>query len=114
MIDELTLEKLLSKINEYNNSDLEIVKKAYDCASFWHKDQFRDSGEPYIMHPLNVAYILASMHLDVDTICAGLLHDVVEDTSCTLDEIENEFNPTIRLLVDGVTKISNIPFSTPK
>ena len=112
MNEDLTLDKLLNKIKEYNQNDLETVKKAYNYASFWHENQFRDSGEPYIMHPLNVAYILASMHLDVDTICAGLLHDVVEDTNCTLDDVEHEFNPTIRTLVDGVTKISNIPFAT--
>ena len=114
MNNELNLDKLLDKLKEYIDSDLSMVEKAYKLAEEYHAGQFRDSGEPYIIHPLNVAFILASMHLDIDTICAGLLHDVVEDTSCTLDDIEREFNKTIRLLVDGVTKISNIPFSTPE
>ena len=114
MTEEITLTKLLNKIKEYTNSDLSMVEKAYTYASDYHDGQYRESGDPYITHPLNVAYILASMHLDIDTICAGLLHDVVEDTPCTLDDIENDFNETIRLLVDGVTKISNIPFSTPQ
>lgn len=114
MINDLTLEKLLDKMKEYTVSDLNIVKKAYEVADKYHMYQMRDSGEPYITHPLAVAYILASMHLDIDTICAALLHDVVEDTPCTLKEIEKEFNKTVRLLVDGVTKISNIPFSTPE
>ena len=114
MMNDITLERLLIKMREYLNSDLSMVEKAYDLANQCHAGQYRDSGEPYITHPLNVAYILASMHLDIDTICAALLHDVVEDTPCTLDEIENEFNKTIRTLVDGVTKISNISFSSPK
>lgn len=114
MIRDITLENLLKTMKEYTNSDLSMVIKAYNTAEHFHEGQFRDSGEPYITHPLNVAFILASMHLDVDTICAALLHDVVEDTSCNLEDIEREFNETIKILVDGVTKISNIPFSSPR
>ena len=111
---DITIEKLLNKLKEYTDSDLSIVEKAYKLADQCHSGQFRDSGEPYITHPLGVAYILASMHLDVDTICAALLHDVVEDTPCRLEDIEENFNDTVKTLVDGVTKISNIEFSTPK
>lgn len=113
-MNELTFDDLLNKIKEYSNSNLTMVKKAYLLACKFHKDQKRASGEPYIIHPLNVAYILAQMQCDIDTICAGLLHDVVEDTPCTLDVIKEEFNETVSMLVDGVTNISNIAFSTPK
>ena len=114
MINDISLDNLLDKIKEYTDSELFVVEKAYHLAEECHANQYRDSGEPYITHPLAVAYILASMHLDVDTICAALLHDVVEDTPCTLDVIEKEFNSTVRLLVDGVTKISNLSFSSPE
>ena len=114
MIYDITLESLLNKMKEYTNSDLSMVEKAYNLAKQCHNGQYRDSGEEYITHPLNVAYILATMHLDIDTICAGLLHDVVEDTPCRIEDIEREFNETIGLLVDGVTKISNISFSSPR
>ena len=85
---DITIEKLLTKLKEYNDSNLSMVIKAYNYAEEFHRGQTRESGEPYITHPLNVAYILASMHLDIDTICAGLLNDVVEDTQCTLEYIE--------------------------
>ena len=114
MIYEITLESLLNKMKEYTDSDLSMVEKAYNLAKQCHNGQYRDSGEEYITHPLNVAYILATMHLDIDTICAALLHDVVEDTPCRIEDIEKEFNETIGLLVDGVTKISNISFSSPR
>jgi len=107
---EITIEYLLEKISLYNNEELEKVKKAYELASKLHKNQFRESGEPYIIHPLNVCNSLADMHADGDTLCAGLLHDVVEDTEETLEEIENEFNKEVARLVDGVTKISNLHF----
>ena len=74
--------------------------------------QIRQSGEPYITHPLNVAYILAEMHADRDTLCAGLLHDTLEDTNVTKEEIERLFNQDVAKLVDGVTKISKLNFST--
>ena len=114
MTYEITLERLLNTLRGYTDSDLSMVVKAYDLAKQCHFGQYRDSGEEYITHPLNVAYILATMHLDIDTICAALLHDVVEDTPCRLEDIENEFNETVKILVDGVTKISNISFSSPK
>ncbi|MBR1417229.1 MAG: bifunctional (p)ppGpp synthetase/guanosine-3',5'-bis(diphosphate) 3'-pyrophosphohydrolase [Bacilli bacterium] len=111
-MNELSLDDLLNKIKEYTNEDLSMIIKAYDMAEKYHGGLFRASGEPFIIHPLNVAYILAEMNCDIDTIVAGLLHDVVEDTACTLDLIEQEFNKTVSILVDGVTKISNIPFYT--
>ena len=77
-----------------------------------HKDQVRKSGEPYIVHPLCVAIILADLEMDKETIAAGLLHDVVEDTIMTGEEIEKEFGPEVALLVDGVTKLQNLHLST--
>ncbi len=111
-MEQVTIESLLKKIKEYNFFELEKVKKAYEFAKLKHINQTRQSGEPYIIHPLNVAYILAEMHADMDTICAGLLHDTLEDTNTTKEEIKNIFNETTANLVDGVTKISKMNFST--
>ena len=101
-------------IKKYNDDEEDInqIKKAYDYAKDLHEGQFRQSGEPYIIHPLNVAYILAEMHADTDTICAGLLHDTLEDTNITKGEIIEEFNVNVASLVDGVTKISKMNFSS--
>ncbi len=90
------------------NPDIDLVRKAYFFAEESHKNQQRLSGEPYIIHPLEVAIILANMGLDTFTIAAALLHDVVEDTENTLDEIEKLFGNDVALLVDGVTKISSL------
>lgn len=111
-MNEITLEKLLVLINNYNPDEVEIVKKAYDYAEQLHDGQMRQSGEPYISHPLNVAYILAEMHADRDTICAGLLHDTLEDTNVSKEDIAHDFNQNIANLVDGVTKISKLNFSS--
>ena len=111
-MNTLTLEDLIKKLKEYNPDAIDIVKKAYSYADYLHEGQTRQSGEPYIIHPLNVAYILAEMHADQDTVCAGLLHDTLEDTNTTKEEISNEFNPEIAKLVDGVTKISKMNFSS--
>ena len=108
----ITLDDLVKKLEEYNPEEIEIVKRAYYYAENLHSGQMRESGEPYITHPLNVAYILADMHADRDTICAGLLHDTLEDTKATKDEISHEFNPTIAALVDGVTKLAKMNFSS--
>jgi len=108
----ITLNDLINKLKEYNPEEVEIVTKAYEYAKEMHNGQMRQSGEPYISHPLNVAYILTEMHADRDTICAGLLHDTLEDTNTTKEDIAHEFNQNIANLVDGVTKISKLNFSS--
>ena len=111
-MNNITLQDLLDKFEEYNPEEVEIVKKAYEYADALHKCQMRQSGEPYIIHPLNVAYILAEMHADKDTICAGLLHDTLEDTNITKEDIAHDFNQNIANLVDGVTKLAKMNFSS--
>lgn len=110
----ITVEKLVKEVERYNEVDIEKVKKAYDFADYLHKGQYRQSGEPYITHPLNVALILAKMNADSDTLCAALLHDTLEDTNATKDDIEYFFNSEVANLVDGVTKISKMNFSSKK
>lgn len=111
-MSQITINDLLAKIAEYNQEEIDIVKKAYAYAESLHQGQKRQSGEDYIIHPLNVAYILADMQADRDTICAALLHDTLEDTKITKAEIERDFNPDIANLVNGVTKISKMNFSS--
>ena len=106
------LQDLIDKLNEYNREEVEVIKKAYEYAKKLHDGQYRQSGEPYINHPLNVAYILADMHADRDTICAGLLHDVLEDTEITKEDIAHDFNQNVANLVAGVTKLSKMNFSS--
>ncbi|MDO4803623.1 MAG: bifunctional (p)ppGpp synthetase/guanosine-3',5'-bis(diphosphate) 3'-pyrophosphohydrolase [Lachnospiraceae bacterium] len=96
------------------SDDLTMIDKAYKIAYEAHKDQRRKSGEPYIIHPLCVALILADLELDKETITAGLLHDVVEDTVMTNEDIRREFNPEVELLVDGVTKLGQIGYKADK
>ncbi|MBP3806313.1 MAG: bifunctional (p)ppGpp synthetase/guanosine-3',5'-bis(diphosphate) 3'-pyrophosphohydrolase [Oribacterium sp.] len=108
-------ESLIKTIKSYHPSgDLSMVEKAYRVAKEQHKDQKRKSGEPYIIHPICVAIILANLQMDKETIVAGLLHDVVEDTGMTLDEVSKEFNPDVSLLVDGVTKLTQLNLNTDK
>ena len=111
-MNDLNIEMLLNQIKEYNKDEVEAVKKAYNYAEQLHQGQYRQSGEPYIIHPLNVAYILAEMHADRDTICAGLLHDTLEDTNITKEDIAHDFNQNVANLVDGVTKLSKMNFSS--
>ena len=111
-MEKITKEELLNKISTYNKEEVEVIRKAYDYAENLHNGQTRQSGEPYISHPLNVAYILAEMHADRDTICAGLLHDTLEDTNITKEDIAHEFNKNVANLVDGVTKMSKMNFSS--
>ena len=109
--DMVKLDDLLEKL-DYMKEDKDKIVKAYQYALEKHDGQFRKSGEPYIIHPLNVAIILTSVYADSDSIIAALLHDVVEDTDATLDEVEEMFGPVVRKLVDGVTKLGRIHFST--
>ena len=108
----VTIDDLIEKLTYLNESEIEEVKKAYLFASKYHEDQYRMTKEPFIVHPLNVAMILTTIKADVNTICAALLHDVIEDTEITKDDIEKEFGPVVAKLVDGVTKINNIKIST--
>lgn len=106
---------LIEKVLEYHpNTDITMIEKAYAIADKAHEGQLRKSGEPYIMHPLCVAIILAELELDKETIVAGILHDVIEDTVMTNEEIEKEFSAEILLLVDGVTKLTQLNFSQDK
>ncbi|MDO5518841.1 MAG: bifunctional (p)ppGpp synthetase/guanosine-3',5'-bis(diphosphate) 3'-pyrophosphohydrolase, partial [Clostridium sp.] len=106
-------ERLIKKIRSYHPSDnLDMVERAYQLAKKAHEAQFRKSGEPYIIHPLEVACNLADLELDMESIVAGLLHDVVEDTDYTLEDIERLFNKEVALLVDGVTKLGKIQYSS--
>ena len=106
------LENLISQIESYNpNADIGVVAKAYNYAEMAHSNaQRRYSGERYFVHPYNVALILADLHVDVQTIAAGLLHDVVEDTGITKDDIKREFGDEIASMVDGVTKLSKVKY----
>ena len=110
----ITVERLIKEVERYNKEGIEKIRKAYDFANYLHEGQYRQSGEPYITHPLNVALILAKMNADSDTLCAALLHDTLEDTSATKDDIEYFFNSEVANLVDGVTKISKMNFSSKK
>ena len=106
---------LISRVRRYHPSDdISMIEKAYKIAYAAHEGQVRKSGEPYIIHPLCVAIILADLELDKETIEAGLLHDVVEDTIMTEEEIEKEFGPDVALLVDGVTQLQQINFPSDK
>lgn len=112
---EILYDKLIEIIRNYHPSaDLSMIEKAYKIAYNAHKDQRRKSGEPYIIHPLCVAIILAELELDKETIVAGILHDVVEDTICTVEELSVEFSEEIALLVDGVTKLTNLNYQADK
>lgn len=100
-------EELIRRVRRYHPSDdITLIEKAYNQASEAHEGQLRKSGEPYIIHPLCVGIILADLEMDKETIAAGLLHDVVEDTICTKEEIEESFGSDVALLVDGVTKLT--------
>ena len=106
---------LIEKIKLYHPSDdFSMIEKAYHIADDAHKDQRRKSGEPYIIHPLCVAIILAGLEMDKETIAAGLLHDVIEDTEYTKEDLAREFSPEIALLVDGVTKLTQLNLSQDK
>ena len=104
--------ELFANLISYTPEEINEIEKAYSLAKDLHSKQYRQSGEPYINHPISVAIILSEMKADKDTICAGLLHDTIEDTPITKEEIAREFNIDVATLVDGVTKISKLNFSS--
>lgn len=112
---EVLFQELVGRIRKYHpNADISMIQKAYDVANAAHKGQCRKSGEPYIIHPLCVAIILADLELDKETIVAGILHDVAEDTVMTVEEIAQEFSDEVALLVDGVTKLGQLAYDADK
>ena len=112
--DELRQQLMETMKSLYSDEDIEMVGRAYDMAFEAHKDQKRKSGEPYIIHPICVAIILAELELDRETIIAGLLHDVVEDTDVTYEDVVREFGVEVAQLVDGVTKLGQLSYSKDK
>ena len=110
----LQIEELVEKVKTYidKEEELNLLKKTYQFAELKHQGQFRKSGEAYIVHPLNVAYILTDVYADIPTLQAALMHDVLEDCDCTKEEMEGIFGKEVTVLVQGVTKLSKINFST--
>ena len=110
---DLTIEKLMNKVKTYitDEKELGVIDKAYKYAYEKHFGQKRLTGEAYIIHPLNVAYILTRISADYETLSAALLHDVVEDCNVSVKDIEETFSHNIAVLVDGVTKINKINLS---
>lgn len=109
----LTAEQVIDRTKVYlNDEHAALVKKAYEFARHAHREQYRKSGEPYIIHPIQVAGILADLEMDPSTVAAGFLHDVVEDTDVTLVDIEEAFNEEVAMLVDGVTKLGKIKYKS--
>ena len=109
MTKNYTIKDIIDKVKKNKRwPDTKLIQRAYNYAVLKHGDQKRKSGEPYIIHPTNVAYTIAELGLDEHTICAALLHDVVEDTDAKNEDIEKEFGPEIAEMVDGVTKLKMI------
>ena len=105
------LEPLIKTVRAtHPKADIRLIERAYESAAYWHRDQKRRSGDPYITHPLAVATILAELGMNTETICAALLHDTVEDTPYTLTELRGEFGEDIAALVDGVTKLDKVKY----
>src|SRR5260221_12733495 len=108
----IRLNDILERVNTYRpEADLDLIKKAYVYSAKVHQGQVRKSGEPYLIHPLEVAGLLAQLKLDEASIVSGLLHDTVEDTLATTDEIRELFGEEVTAIVDGVTKLSNFSAS---
>ena len=112
---EQLYEALIARVRKYHPSaDISLIEKAYKLSREAHKEQVRKSGEPYIIHPLWVGIILADLEMDKETIVAGMLHDTVEDTEMTVEDITREFGEEVALLVDGVTKLGQLSYSKDK
>ena len=110
---EVGIEDIISTVKKQKGRrDIKIIQKAYEYAKAKHGDQLRKSGEPYIIHPVQVAYTLATLGMDDNTICAALLHDVLEDTDATYQDLEKEFNSEVAYMVDGVTKLSKLKYAS--
>src|SRR5436309_2466751 len=106
-------EVVVARVKAYQpNADLALLRECFEFAAAAHAGQVRKSGDPYVIHPLSVAGIIAELKLDVASLCAGLLHDCVEDTAVTLDQITARFGDKIAFLVDGVTKLGKIPWNS--
>ena len=112
--DHITYDIVLEKIKTYieDPKELELIDKAYTLAREKHEGQYRKTGEAYIIHPLNVALILTEIYADAETMSAGLLHDVLEDCECSDEEMIEAVGPSVTKIVQGVTKLSKIHFST--
>ena len=108
----ITIDTLKKRVSTYMKKDWPLINKAYEYALRLHKGQKRESGEDYIIHPLTVCYMLAEMHADKETLAAALLHDVIEDTNATFEDIKDKFNDEIAYLVDGVTKFTHLNTSS--
>ena len=109
----IRLSDILDRVSTHHpNADLDPINKAYVFSAKMHQGQTRKSGEPYLIHPMEVAAVLADMRLDVPSVCTGLLHDAIEDTLATYEEVQQIFGKEIADLVDGVTKIGKIHFNT--
>ncbi|MCW2917683.1 MAG: (p)ppGpp synthetase SpoT/RelA, partial [Actinomycetia bacterium] len=105
------LEPLIKTVrNTHPKADLKLIERAYDVAAHYHREQKRKSGDPYITHPLAVTTILAELGMNQETLCAALLHDTVEDTPYTIDELRQDFGDEIAALVDGVTKLDKVKY----
>jgi GTP pyrophosphokinase len=109
----VTIEAICESVHQRNpNADLDLLRRSYAYAAEGHAGQFRKSGDPYLVHPMSVAKIIADLNLDVPSICAGILHDCVEDTSATQEDIRDKFGEEIQHIVEGVTKLGQIPWTT--
>src|SRR5690554_6509576 len=113
-LSTMTIEKVLDKASEYlrNKKNLKLIEEAYEFAEEYHRGQYRKSKDPYIKHPLEIAYMLAELRTSPATIASGLLHDVIEDTDATKEEIEDKFGKDVASIVDGVTKIGRLKYMT--
>jgi len=109
----LSSDALIDIVQAYHPSaDGDLIRRAYQFAEWAHKEQLRKSGDPYLIHPVSVAGIIADLRLDTASVCAGLLHDVVEDSAATRETIEGEFGSEIASIVDGVTKLGKFNFNS--